>query len=249
MSAKHLNYVSTEGPGWTFDAEIGSNDPVAVRKISGPRSSWMRDCPQMGSGHPELYGFILRRISIGGDVGETVEGVLTYGPKDWSVSYPGRAGGSKQVKRYSVEISTNEESILAHPRYNELEEKELIALKALIDGSLTKESGGDWSADIESDRGTECLGKIRKGVVSYLDPGIVWVERFTDKSLSGLQLDKVGNIMNPPGGAPSGGDRNYIYTGATAEMSDDGEQFNIDRRWRLSGRKGWDPQLYSGADD
>lgn len=249
MSARHTGIRDSEAHEWTFDAEIGSNDPSAVRKYRGAFDGWIGRCPQMGSGHPDLPGFIVRRIHAEREPGGLVEVTLSYGPANWNVSYPGRPGGNQQIKRYDIEVTGSEESLQTHPRYTSLSETELNALREIIGGNTYQENGAKWETQVTSSKGLECLGKIKKAVVSFIDPGIIWVERYVDTDLNGLEMDKVGNIDSPPGGAPTGGARNYLYMGATANMSDDGKQYNIERRWRLSGRKGWDPQLYSGNDD
>ena len=246
---RHTNIKDSEAHEWTFDAEIGSNDPQAVRKYRGAFAGWIGRCPQMGSAHPDLPGFIVRRIHAEREPGGLVEVTLSYGPANWNVSYPGRPGGNQQIKRYNTEITTSQEPLLSINRYSSLSTTELEALQQIINGNLVSESGVPWESKVTTERGQEALAKIRKGRDSVEIPGLIWVERYMDNSLDSIELDKVGNIDAPPGGAPSGGSRNYLYIGVTAEMSDDGEQYTIERRWRLSGKEGWDPDLYSGGDD
>lgn len=238
-----VSLTQEEGVEWTYKVSAGDNKARSTRTYTDDVTGWESRCPKLGSRHPNFAELFLVDIEARGIPGGMVSVSLIYESVDEEATYPGRDPG--RVKRYDMEVTTEEEHILAHQRYADLSAAEREALLAISNGTFEDNAGNSYESKVTSARGKEALAKIRKGITHYLVPGIVWVEKFNTHSLGDLDIANVGNIDSPPGSPPSGGSRNYLYIGATGSMSEDGESFSVERRWRLSGRNGWDPELYN----
>jgi hypothetical protein len=90
------------------------------------------------------------------------------------------------------------------------------------------------------------------GVDSYLESSAVWTKSF--KSDKTPTIEGLGKIMTPDGGAPTPAGRNWLYTGFSASFTSPakGERRKktigtIKKEWRLSGRRGWDKDIYGNA--
>jgi hypothetical protein len=172
---------------------------------------------------------------------------LNYESRNTEASYPGREPGS--VKRYDMELSTSEEHLLTHERYGLLTTDEREALSMLIDHVRVDEDGESNVDKVTSDDGKEALAKIRRGVSHFLNPGLVWTERFSTGEIGDVDLTNLGRISDPPGNPPDDSVHTWLYIGASARNSEDGKTWEVERRWLLSGVGGWDEDLYGGEED
>jgi len=93
----------------------------------------------------------------------------------------------------------------------------------------------------------------KAGIRQYLDPRIVYTERASYNALAvqtiAVNMNNLGNIDEPPDSkilpevrAP----RDWLLTGASVEEVGEGVKFNRD--WMLSGRRGWDKDIYKDDD-
>ena len=138
----------------------------------------------------------------------------------------------------------SEEPLLSHQRYADLEEDEVEALQAIISGKDTDEAGGAYKDQISSELGQEALEKVQRGQVSYYSPRVTWRASFVrDNEVRNSDLNKIGEIDNPDGPAPSlAQGRDWLLNGVT--QTQEGRSFRIEKEWLASDRGGWDPDIY-----
>lgn len=141
---------------------------------------------------------------------------------------------------YELETTTAAEPIETHPRYTTVTDEER---RKIEEAMKTRKAPTGLTA-----RATELYQKKLKGIVSYLSPGVTWKQTITKavSQLSGEQLNKVGDIDTPAGPVPQiAAGRNWLRGGTTQSIR--GSAIQITHTWRLSGRRGWDPQLYDAS--
>ena len=82
----------------------------------------------------------------------------------------------------------------------------------------------------------------KAGIESFLSPGATWTETYFSLSRP-TDLGDLGEIDSPSGPNPSfGSGRNWLYSGA--EYTRRGGIYEIRKTWLLSGRNGWDTDVY-----
>ena len=245
MSAKHTNVKKTPESDYKFDVAEGDQKARVTGSYKDAYEGWKTRCPLLKSPHPDDATMGLVKISAAREDGNVIKVSLEYESYTWEATYPGRPASDERIKRYDCELSTTEEPLLTNGRFAELGDGERVALANLLNGQETKEGGGSWADDVTSELGLHALAKVRKGISAYLEPGFVWIERYVTENLEDLEMTKCGEIMDPPGPRPApGSERNYLYLGATASNTDDGEKWNVERKWRLSGKGKWDDLYY-----
>ena len=251
--AKKINIFRTEAAEWTYEAEDGSDDVVGSITYTDDFEGWGSRAPLFKSPHPYYPGMLLKTIKANRVEGDQVKVALGYKATSSTAEYPGREEKEEveESKRYSIEAPTTEEPLLTFRGFAALDDAKKQALQELMQSAKTAEDYKKAEKAIaEDEAGVMAISKIRKGYEGYLNPGIVWVERFRTKDLGSLELSKVGNIVKDvPGTPPDMGTRTWLYVGLTGNQDEenDGEYWSIERRWQASERGGWDEDLY--ADD
>ena len=206
-----------------------------------------------------------RTFSAGKD--GSVNVVLKYGFREEDAS-----SSASQSTEYQVTGLDRETSILLHPRYAAVPEREKLLAKALLDGtrlfdpvwrhktklmmsSTEPADPENWHEKetledaiktvVQSDAGKLLIKKIRKGVTSYNAENFVWTQTSYERSISG-EASGLSQIETPPGDVPaiSG---NWRLTGVSAQKSKSEKYWKVDKTWTASdsGAK-WDPDLYAG---
>lgn len=146
---------------------------------------------------------------------------------------------SPSFPKTQLRISTSDEPLLSHSRYDEVSEQEKLVLAKIISGST--EDGLD--DEISSDLGLEALAKIRKGTTAFRDPKVEFIRSYTTNEPL-ADLNDVGDIADDPEDAPSiAANRNWLFVGANQDHEN--STYDIQLIWELSGRGGWDEDLYS----
>jgi hypothetical protein len=243
MASNLINILLTVNYAASYHDSVGSDKSTAKIKYVDKYEDWKSRCPRKNSEHPEYHGLFLKERDGKRIEGDLVEVELEYESNAGETS---EVGENPRTKRYEIENVVSEEPLLTHPRYKDLEDKEKLALQMMINGTLEKPDGGLWENDIGAgERQQEAKQKVKQGITSYERPLIVWVERYSDNSLSSVDDAKVGYIDSPPGDPPTSTGKNYKYQGYTATQTDDGKYWNIERRWKQSDRGGWDVKLYT----
>lgn len=245
MPSNKINLKKVFSPSWTYRVKLGENKPSASLEYEDDFEGWGGRAPDLGSAHPDLPGLVLVEIDAIRAEGSRITVRLKYETYSSTATYPGRPASEEPVKRYDGEIFTGEEILQANKYFADLTDVEREAVQNVINGTELKENGERYKDDLKSELALKALEKIRKGVTHYLEPGLVWVERFNTANLSDVQITKVGEVMDPPGPRPDPGEnRDYLYLGANLKNSEDGTSWEVERRWQLSGKGKWDPDLY-----
>lgn len=85
-------------------------------------------------------------------------------------------------------------------------------------------------------------GTVKAGVTSYVNPGAEWVEtKFQRSRPSGIR--DVGTIDEPSGPEPTVAGRDWLAWSESYVRR--GSIYQVRTAWKLSGRNGWDTDIYS----
>jgi len=238
---------------WTYD-DSGEGDGSSLSaSYEDDVEGWVSRLPARGSTPPATVGaefssFRLQKRTANRLPGGKVKVTLRYESERAVDEDPGE---EDEIRRYSMQVTLSEENILTHPRYADIPEEERTALTMYLSGQRFKTEEGKerWKDDVVTERGKEMLEKIDDGISAYLEPTLLWRERFRtewSKVADEVEIAKIGNIDDEvPGNPPMGGDRNYLYLGAQIDQDESGEFADILNEWQLSGRNGWDEELYN----
>ncbi len=243
MSVRKTNVLKKNDSTWTYSASARDNKATATLAYKDDFAGWGSRCPLFGSVHPDLPGFLLSNISAAREDGDQIKVTLNYEVSGEGVEYPGRDPAADTPERYSVQIASREEHILTNSFCDPIPEAELKALYAISNGSEADESGAAYEDAVTSDEGLAVLAKIRKGNIAYKTGGLVYVARKTVEELTEINWSGIGKTSAPPGPAGAAAE-NWLYIGATAEPSDTGEYWTLERQWEFS-PDGWDADLYT----
>lgn len=239
---------------WTYEDSGDGSGATLEASYEDDADGWEGRLPARGTAPPAAVGsefgeFRLKsRRASRSDGGAKVTVRLGY-ESQWAVDED--PVSATPVRRYSMAITLGEEPILTHERYAELPEGEVLALVQILAGQRFKSTEGKerWRDDVTSDLGLEVLEKIEDGVSAYLEPTLIWREqRRIDYADLGSEVDiaKVGNIDDAvPGDPPTGGNRNYLFLGFQMAQDESGEFADLTSEWQLSGRNGYDEDLYN----
>jgi hypothetical protein len=243
MSVRKTNLLKQNDATWTYSASARDGKASATIAYKDDFQGWASRCPFFGSAHPDLPGFVLKEISAAREEGDQIKVALNYEVASESTEYPGRDPSAENPEIYSVQISSREEHILANSYCDPIPEAELKALYAISNGSKTDDAGAAYEDSVTSTEGVAVLAKIRKGNVAYKTGGLIYVARKTVKNLDEVNWAGIGKYSAPPG--PAGADpENWLYIGATADPSDTGKFWTLERQWEFS-PDGWDEDLYA----
>jgi hypothetical protein len=153
---------------------------------------------------------------------------------------------SNEANQITLEIATQEQPLLSHPKYRDAAEitaEERTALAKVIAGDI------DAEEEISSALGLEALEKIKAGIEAFFAPALTLRERGTSTS-SATNLGDVGKRITGglPGGFPAtfGSGQNFLYAGLNQTTLGTG-RFEFERVFLGSGFGGWDPDLYAST--
>jgi hypothetical protein len=241
-TVRKTNVLLTRDFTWKFKGKASDDNATSVLRYKDDFADWQTRCPLYGDPHPDLPDFKLTEIEADREPGDQIAVTLTYEANTFAVELPGKPGAEEATARYSASITGREEHILTNPFASELSETELKALLNISNGSENKDDGSAWDTDVTSENGIALLSKIRKGNVACKSNSVIYTERKLVNSLSEINYSAVNKRQSPPGPA-TGGAANWLYIGANADPSEDGETWTLERQWEFS-PTGWDPDLY-----
>lgn len=147
---------------------------------------------------------------------------------------------------YTLEVSVSEEPLETHPRYvDALTEEDIREAVELAknppredDGTLSTVSQTGWAA-LKS----ELYDYLLQGFENYRDPKATWTKRWVSDARP-TDLNEVGKIQTPDGSPPAvASGRNWINAGLRS--TERGVVFENEQVWELSGRGGWDTNIYT----
>ena len=203
------------------------------------RSSAVALMPRPGTVHPEINFIQVSQVTASFTEGDLAEITCQYAGAEEK-----EESNEKNNAVYSMGLSLSEEPLLSHPRYKDLEDKEREAIQLIQSGKDKDDQGNKLRDKIESELGTEVLGKIERGQTSYYSPRVTWRESWVrDKPVKSNELNDIGNISEPSGEVPElAGGRNWLLNGVT--QTQEGKSFRIEMEWLASDRGGWDEEIY-----
>lgn len=200
-------------------------------------------------------------------------GGTTYGDMTSATAetQEGTISGSTTYKKkgtddptYSMKVSTSTEPIDTHPnvdaivgdinnpKHQAIFEKD-GTFKQFPAFYLQSQAGG--IAGLLNAKGEEAAWGDQNrmaGVASYLSAGAIWTKSYKQKTAP--KLSGLGKISSPAGGAPTPDGRSWLYTGFSASFTspskdqDKTTEGTISQEWKLSGRNGWDVDIYGKGD-
>ena len=169
-------------------------------------------------------------------------------PGYWTVTYTfeGFTSGQTPEPTYELVSSLTQEPIQTHPDF-----VSTIAgtPAAPLNGAIFVDPDTGWQSEADNavfkefgpEAGGLGFGGSKAGIDSYLVPGAEW--RVTSfQSTQPSSLLSVGTISSPYGGAPSLSGRDWLAWSNTWTRR--GATYQVSRTWKLSGRNGWDQDIY-----
>lgn len=243
-NVKKINIAATQSVDWEFEIEVGATKVPATLSYTDNFEGWLSRAPILNSTHPDIPALLLKKIKGSRQEGEIIKVTLSYECNNPDTRYPSREGG--KIKRYHMEPGAGEEPLLTNYLFKDLTDSEKQAALELLASSKKTEDFSNAAAALTSEQGIKLVAKVRKGIEAYRSPTLVWVERFTTKTLSDINLPKIlKTTSSPPGDCPAAGnERNWLRLAPAVSPEEDGVYFNIENRWELSLPGGWDPDLY-----
>jgi hypothetical protein len=244
-TVRKTNVLLTRDFTWKFKGKASDDNATSVLRYKDDFADWQTRCPLYGDPHPDLPDFKLTEIEADREPGDQIAVTLTYEANTFAVELPGKPGAEEPTARYSLSVTGGEEHILTSEYAEFLDNLEQEALLAISNGNEEKADGSKWEDEVWSFKGLRLLSKMRKGNVSVKTSSVIYTERKLSASLSDLNLSKVNRRESPPGSIV-GGAANWLYIGGTADPSEDGETWTIERQWQYSPNE-WDEDLYPNA--
>jgi len=215
---------------WTGTQEYHCEQAELYRLIP-PRGAPHYLMPFMGVSKVRIAGFQQKLVVL----------VVTY-----AGFQPGEDSEDGPVPEFTLSLSTSEEPVQTHPRYDELSDQDIVEATELARNPPRSENGkeveevdtGDWPA-----LKIELYEDIQSGLESYREPRVTWTKRWVSDSLPN-DLNRIGEIDTPEGSPPPvAGDRDWMNTGLTSRER--GGVYENELSWELSGRGGWNERYYS----
>ena len=196
--------------------------------------------PRQGAAHPKFGFMTLDAVEF-----EVIQEGLAVITGDYAgASFGGGAGGEPEDE-YFLEISTSEEPVSTHNRYDELDAQDILEAVELATNPPRSENGKKvlepdttgWDA-----LKLELYGDIKKGIEAYREPRVTWTKRWISKQKP-TGLNDIGKIDTPQGDVPTvSAGRNWMNIGLRSRQR--GKVFENEISWELSGRGGWLERYY-----
>jgi len=187
----------------------------------------------MGSNHPDFPAMAIARRSGQRGVGNL-----------WRVSYlyEGFITALPQPT-YELSGSLDQQPIETHPNFSDIAGTPSDPANGAVfidpsTGEITEEGDLGVFREFKSTLGGSPNPKA--GVDSYMDPGATWTE--ISFSLTQPSLGSLGDISSPAGPNPSMGGRNWLFWEVNSRRR--GHIIEVRKTWKLSGRGGWDTDIY-----
>lgn len=223
----------------TQSEQTGTMDRYGVDVITHVEEIPDAKFPQLmrhhGSVHPRFSTMAVSKISW--QRGKNGFYRVTYTYEGFLVSLP--------EPSYTLSISLAEEPIELHPKFAEIAGTPKNPKNGAIfvdpdTGKITKDNTRGVFREFSATIGGK--ENLKAGVEAYLLPGSTWTEVSYATKRPG-DLGSLGEIDSPSGSPPSfGSGRNWLYSGA--EYTKRGHIYEVRKTWLLSGRRGWDVDIY-----
>lgn len=182
----------------------------------------------MGSSHPRFATMAISRRSA-----ERMEGA-----KLWRVSYTYEGFMlSLPDPTYELSGSLNQEPIQVHENFEDFAGTASAPLNNAV--FIDPETGRETTNDSKGVFREFSKGEFM-GVDSFLDPSATWSVVYFTTSLPSLR--NLGKIDSPDGPSPGLSGRNWMMFEQSARKR--GHIYEVRLTWKLSGRGGWNSDIY-----
>jgi hypothetical protein len=167
-------------------------------------------------------------------------------PGYWNVTYTfeGFLDEEPEEPTYELVGSLSQEPIETHPDF-----------ATVIAGTPASPKNGAIFVDPESRKQSEATNavfkefsnnpdpgkKTKARVDSYLEPSVEWRETKFQRTRPN-SVTSLGNIQEPAGSPPTLSPRDWIVWSYSYVRR--GALYQVTTTWRMSGRNGWDPDIY-----
>ena len=212
--------------------------------------------------HPD-YDWLIRTSA---DVKRGLGGVATVVCKFEGVDPAGDFDVDNEDKRrvvYGLQGATGSMPIETHPEFHTFAGNPTDPESWVNGASFVSDPNEDdygrflgFTAKLVKDDKNNIVASQKAGITSYLEAGYLFTEtRVYSTKPTGGQIatlmntlgeidepDSVEEIVNLNPRA------NYNWLLVTCDVETIGDGLRITRKWRLSGRRGWDPQIYATVD-
>jgi len=174
---------------------------------------------------------------------------------------PSKTGSEDGNPEYSLDGSTQSEPIATHHNFRLFAGKPTAPLNGAVFENIKDGTIVDASSPASTDEGYRFKefelvasdpppSKPKAGITSFEQKGIIYSETTTyptnDVSEVMTNMNKLGEIDDPPD-SPILPDvatgRTWLLASCTVKTV--GKGMSVVRQWKLSGRKGWDTDIYS----
>lgn len=146
---------------------------------------------------------------------------------------------------YTLSSALSEEPIQLHPDFATIAGTPSAPLNGavFVDPDTEKVTTDNAKGVFREFRATiSGAANLKAGVEAFLSPGATWQET-SFSATRPADLGSLGQIDSPSGTQPTfGSGRNWIYS--AAEYTRRGGIYEIRKTWLLSGRNGWDSDIY-----
>lgn len=146
---------------------------------------------------------------------------------------------------YTLSASLSEEPIELHPDFQDFAGTPAAPLNGavFVDPDTEKITTSNERGVFREFMATlDGAANLKAGVEAFLSPGAVWTE-ISFSTARPTDLGDLGEEDAPSGPNPSfGGGRDWLYHAADYQRR--GHIYEIHKSWLLSGRNGWDPDIY-----
>ena len=203
--------------------------------------------------HPEFPWLTRKKATIKRVPGYIAEVTITFEGVDPDPSPSGTGSGAQEEAlsedgesvTYSLEGAVDSEPIETHPNFPDFAGKPGDPA-TWVNGAEFDKKTGEFLGFRPLIAGTP---NPRAGIKSYLSPGLIYTRVRTipdrTKITQGVNLSALGRISTPPPSylLPNVGNRNWLKT--TARLESIGNGLRLHESWKLSGRNGWDEEIYT----
>lgn len=225
------NDRTTETLGERFETDRFGVD-ILMLSLRIPDERFPQDLLPISANHPRFNSLALSKRGGTRDI-----------PGWWRVDYTfeGFTGDKLPEPTYELSTTLSQEPIQTHPRFES-------HIAGTPSNRLNDSYWVDPTTRLDSEDSTAVFVEFKKGrkagVDSYMNPGAEWRETSFSKT-EPTSFVNIGDIDTPSGNPPDVGDRDWLYWAET--YSKRGRIYQITKVWRLSGRAGWDPDIYDSA--
>jgi hypothetical protein len=216
--------------------ESGSVDRYGVHALTRvelvPSTDFSKLLRALYTRHPDFPAMAVSRVQW--------DKPRNYAGKFYRVSYIYEGFiNSLPAATYELSGTLTEEPIETHKDFEEFAGTPSAPLNGAV--FLDPETGKPTSDDELGVFSEFSVAGDKAGVSSYASPAVMWTEtRFSVSEPS--ELGDLGEIDSPNGNPPSFSGRNWLLWDVSFRRR--GFIYEIRVSWKLSGRKGWDEDIY-----